>query len=111
MDSILDTIKKLLGYPPEYTEFDTDIIVAINNAFFSLHQLGVGTDAYRISDNQDTWTHALGSATDLESIKMYIYLKCRVTFDPPSNAFVMNSFTEQIKELEWRINVEVDPNV
>ena len=41
MDSILDTIKKLLGIQPEYTSFDEDIIVGINSAFAALNQIGV----------------------------------------------------------------------
>lgn len=42
MDSILVSIKKLLGIAADYTHFDPDIIMHINSAFSVLTQLGVG---------------------------------------------------------------------
>ena len=42
MESILTSIKKLLGIAEEYEHFDVDIIMHINAAFSVLTQLGVG---------------------------------------------------------------------
>ena len=42
MDSILTSIKKLLGITEEYEHFDQDIIMHINSVFSVLTQLGVG---------------------------------------------------------------------
>ena len=42
MESILISIKKLLGIAAEFTEFDADIIMHINSVFMILTQLGVG---------------------------------------------------------------------
>ena len=42
MESILTSIKKLVGIAEDYTVFDTDFIIYINSAFATLNQLGIG---------------------------------------------------------------------
>jgi len=109
MDSILDTIKKLLGIQPEYTSFDEDIIVGINSAFAALNQIGVGpTGGYMIEDNTQTWTDYI-TTTNLNMVKSYVYMKTRLHFDPPVGG-VLDSMNRQIAELEWRLYVEGDPD-
>lgn len=114
MESILTSIKKLLGITEEYKQFDPDIIMFINSAFSVLTQLGVGSgDGYAIKSDEETWDDYLSyneiDEGQLEMVKTYIYLKVRVSFDPPSSSFVLDAFNKQISELEWRINVVVDP--
>ena len=107
--SILTTIKKLLGLTEDYKVFDQDLILLINNAFFSLNQLGVGPiDVFSIDDDQDTWTFFLGVDTNFEAIKTYIYLKARLVFDPPETSFLLSAIEKQIAELEWRLNVKAE---
>lgn len=112
-DSILISIKKLLGITEEYTHFDQDIIMHINSVIFVLSQLGVETaDGFAITGSNETWSDLLPNADQqktLESIKSYIYLKVRLLFDPPSASAVIESTNKLINELEWRINVAVDP--
>ena len=109
MDSILDSVKKNLGIPAEYTVFDPDIIMHINSAFFVLSQLGVGPEkGFSISSKDDAWDSYIAKDENLEAVKTYVYLKVRVTFDPPSSSFVLTSMENQVKELEWRLNVAVD---
>lgn len=111
-ESILNNIKKLLGIAEDYTEFDTDIIILINSAISVLNQLGLGSDdTFSITGSTETWSDLLGEHKDLEMVKNYIYLKVRVVFDPPSQSYVLSAYNEQIKELEWRINVAVDPGI
>ena len=106
MESILVTIKKMLGMEANYTHFDTDVIVNINTAIMTLTQLGVGPpNGYYIAGSEDAWLDFIADATDLEGIKSYIYLKVRLLFDPPTSAFVLTAMENQIKELEWRIRV------
>ena len=51
MDSILTSIKKLLGITEEYEHFDPDIIMHINSVFSVLTQLGVGpAEGFRIEE-------------------------------------------------------------
>lgn len=107
MESILTSIKKLLGMPEEYEAFDTDIIIHINSVFMILNQLGVGpTDGFVIKDKTSVWTDYLTDETKIELVKSYIYLKVRLLFDPPTSSAVMESINRQISEFEWRLNVE-----
>ena len=107
MDSILISIKKMLGISKEYDAFDAVLIMHINTVFMNLSQLGVGpSEGFSIIDEADKWSDFISEDPRLESIKSYIYLKVRLLFDPPMNSSVMDSIALQIKELEWRLNVE-----
>lgn len=109
MSSILSSIKQMLGIEEDYEHFDLDIINAINSAFFSLTQLGVGpTEGFSIQDKLIEWDDFIGTRLDLEGIKSFIYLKARLLFDPPSTSFVIDAIERQIKELEWRLNVQAE---
>lgn len=112
MDSILTSIKKLLGITEDYIYFDQDIIMHINSVFMILNQLGVGPkEGFVISDSSNTWNEFSSDELKIESVKTYIYLKVRLMFDPPQSSAVMESINRQISELEWRLNAAVDPNV
>lgn len=107
MDSILKTIKKLLGISDEETHFDTDIIMHINSVFSILHQLGVGPDkSFSIQDDTATWDNFIEDDSNFNDVRTYIYLKVRLLFDPPASSSVMSAMERQISELEWRLNVE-----
>ena len=110
MDSILTSIKKLLGIAEDYTHFDTDIIIHINSIFSILTQLGVGPETgFSIRDATTLWTEFTQDDTTIEMVKTYVYLKVRLIFDPPANSSVTASIEKAISELEWRLNVAVDP--
>lgn len=107
--SILTSIKKLLGIEETYLHFDPDIIIHINSAFFNLNQLGVGPiTGFRIEDATAVWTDFIGERLDLESVKSFIYLKTRLVFDPPQMGYLVDAIKDQIKELEWRLNVQME---
>lgn len=109
MESILTSIKKLLGLDADYTPFDTDVIIGINSALATLTQLGVGPiGGFRICGPEETWCQFIGNRKDLEQIKQYVYLKTKYVFDPPQGS-VLTAMNDVIKELEWRINTVVDP--
>lgn len=110
-DSILTSIKKLLGMTEEYTAFDTDIIIHINTVFMTLHQLGVGPEeGFRIEDKYATWDEYIDEEANLDAVKTYIYLKVKLVFDPPLNSAVIESLKQVINEYEWRLNVQVESN-
>lgn len=112
MDSILTSIKKMLGIEQEYTQFDLDIILNINSVLMTLSQLGVGPETgFAIIGAEETWDDFLGDRTDLESVKSYIYLKVRLLFDPPTSSFVLEAMERQINEFEWRLNVQAEGGV
>ena len=107
MDSVLTTIKKLLGIEKDYTHFDNDIIMHINSALMTLNQLGVGPESpASITSEMDTWEKTLGDLKNMEAVKTYIYLKVRMVFDPPTSSFVLDAMNKQANELEWRLNVQ-----
>lgn len=109
MESILTSIKKLLGIGEDDTSFDTDITIHINSAFMRIHQLGVGPAiAFKITDKTAVWGDFLGERLDLESVKSYIFLKTRLIFDPPQTSFLLDAIEKQIKELEWTLNVQAE---
>lgn len=109
-DSILTSIKKLLGITEEYTHFDADVLMHINMAFMVLYQLGVGPSTpFSIEDASATWSDFLGDSTDLAGVKTYIYQKVKLVFDPPQSSAAITALKENIAELEWRLNVTVDP--
>ena len=104
--SILTSTKKLLGIDEDYTHFDLDVITSINSSFSTLNQLGVGPlDGFFITDDTAEWEDYLGDSNKLSLARSYVHLKARVIFDPPSTGFVLTATQEQIKELEWRLNV------
>lgn len=111
-ESILLSIKKLLGISEDYTNFDADIIIHINTAIMVLHQLGVGPQdkVFTISSQDDKWSDFVNKDDDLESIKTYIYLKVKLVFDPPQHGPTQESFKESIREYEWRLNHQVEMN-
>lgn len=110
MESILTSIKKLLGPEESYDHFDTDIIIHINSALMVLNQLGVGpVDGFSISDKEAVWTDFVPEK-NIEAVKTYVYLKVRLIFDPPQSSFLVAAIEKQITELEWRLNVKAETN-
>ena len=108
-DSILNTIKKQLGITEDYTVFDNDLIMHINSVFLTLSQLGVGPDeGFFIEGKTDSCTDYIDEGVLLNSIKTYVYLKVKLLFDPPGSSYAIDAINNIIKELEWRINVQVE---
>lgn len=102
--SILTTIKKMLGIEEDYAAFDLDIIVHINTVFMTLNQLGVGPEeGFSISGNNETWLSFTENIKLFNGVKTYIYLKVKLVFDPPTSSFVLESMKKEIAELEWRL--------
>lgn len=109
MDSILNSIKKLLGLSEDYTAFDQDVIMNINSVFMTLSQIGVGPEfPFVITGKGETWDQFLSNINQLESVKMYMFMKVKLAFDPPTSSTVLESYKNQIAELEWRLNSAVD---
>lgn len=103
MESILASIKKLLGI--EYDHFDADIIMHINSVFMILHQLGVGpSEIFRIEDDLATWNDFLDDDPNFEAVKSYMHMKVKLLFDPPPQSAVLESMNRMINEFEWRLN-------
>ncbi len=116
MDSILTSIKKLLGITEEYTHFDADLIIHINSVLSILTQIGVGpAEGFSIKDESSVWGDFIPENSNLELpairelIKSYVYMKVKLLFDPPLSSSVIESMNRIISEFEWRIQVAADP--
>lgn len=109
-DSILTSVKKMLGITEDYTHFDQDIIIHINSVFMILSQLGVGpVNGFTITDGSNIWSEFLPTDNkNFEAVKTYMYLKVKLLFDPPLGSTVMDAMKHMINELEWRLNVEAE---
>lgn len=110
-ESILTSIKKLLGIPEDYEHYDSDIIMHINSVFMILNQLGVGpSNGFSITDKTAVWSNFISDNDNLEAVKSYVYMKVRLLFDPPLSSAVMECMNRMIGELEWRLNSEAESN-
>ncbi len=115
--SILNELRKVVGgstSPGEITHFDMDLMMHANTYFANLTQLGVGTPGFILQDDTQTWRDFLGDnypPERLSQVKTYIYIKVRLVFDPPQSSAHMATLKEEAKEIEWRLNVEVDPGM
>lgn len=106
MESILTSIKKLLGVPEEYQQFDPDIIMHINSVLVTLNQMGVGPDeGFTISDASTTWEEYLGDNMPLQgNVISFVHLNVKILFDPASlSSSTLAAYERQIAQLEWRI--------
>ena len=111
-ESILTSIKKLLGIAEDYVNFDKDIIAHINTTFLTLRQLGIGPEkGFMIMNKQDTWGDFLEDNEKLIAVQTYIYLKVKLVFDPPLGTAVIEALKQSINELEWRLNVQAESNI
>lgn len=110
-ESILISIKKLLGIDASYTHFDTDIIMHINSVFSILTQIGIGpAKGFTIDDEHTCWYEFLdGERADLSLVKSYIHLKVKLLFDPPLSSAAIESINRLISEFEWRLFIAADP--
>lgn len=112
--SILYTIKTMIGGDVESNDFDIDLIVAINSAISTLYQIGIETKntetgaGFAITGDNETWSDYLSDYKYLDMVKSYIYQRVRLIFDPPQNTVLISSIQEQIKEIEWRITVAIE---
>lgn len=108
--SILKSVKKLLGIN-DMDDFDQDIIIHINSSISILRQLGIGPiKGFYITGEDETYEDYLGEdSQEVPMVKQYLYCKVRKIFDPPTSGSVMSALEEQIKELEFRLNFQVDP--
>lgn len=109
MDSILTSVKKMLGIAEEYTHFDADLIMHINSVFMILAQLGVGpSEGFFIEDDTATWDEFIQDKKEINSVKSYVGLKVRLLFDPPTSSSQIENTNKLINELEWRLNSAED---
>lgn len=108
-DSILNSVKIQLGIPKDHTEFDEQLIRHINSVFISLYQIGAGPEeGFSIESRYDEWNDFSKNRMLVNAVREYMYLKVKILFDPSTSSAVGDSIKDQLKELEFRINVASD---
>lgn len=104
MESILNSVKKVLGLPQDYTVFDPDLVMHINSVFMALNQMGIGPEGgFAIYGPEECWGDYMAVCPGLEAVKSYVALKVRLLFDPPQSSVTMDAIKNNLSELEWRI--------
>ena len=113
MESILTSIKQMLGIAEDYTVFDTNIIMDINSVFADLAQMGVGpSEGFAIEDSSTIWQDFVTDNLLLNSVKSYMHLRVKLLFDPGSiGASTLASYERQISQWEWRLNLAAESAV
>lgn len=108
--SILRSIRALIGPSADYAAFDNQLIMYINSVLAILRQIGIGNETFSITGETETWDDLFDTEDDIdiEEVKIYIALRVRMLFDPPQSGTVAKHFEEEIKEHEWRLNIEGD---
>lgn len=112
-DSILSSVKKLIGISEEDNSFDLDVMLNINAALSTLFQLGVLEKPYTVISEDDTYKNILpnGSEDVINQIKMYLVYKTRLGFDSSTlSGTMIEVLKDMIKETEWRLMVSFNPN-
>lgn len=109
--SILDDVKLQLGIDAEDTDFDNQILDAINTVIVILRQLGVGPDSFMVNGSETTWSDYLGEDFPaFADVVSYMYAKVRMIFDPPLSSAVNVALNQHISELEFRLNMQYEYN-
>lgn len=107
---IFDDIKNLLGYGPDETDFDDEILSHLKTAVMILGQLGVGPPEGIEIDVNTEWSALIGERKDLEAIRRFAYVDVKLTWDPPTTGPKTQAFERERDRLEWRINVQAETN-
>lgn len=111
-DSILDSVKLALdGIDPDNTDFDDQLILQINGILRILYRLGVGTKGFRVTNRTQVWSDFLGDQENdiRDMVPLYVGLKIKYYWDPPTTGASTNALKEMIDELEFTLNIYVDP--
>lgn len=108
-NSILLTVKDMIGPSIDYGVFDSQLVMQINSFLNVLTQLGVGPQSgFEITGADETWQDLLGDQEKLLNMcKSYISIRTRLVFDPPTSSFVIDALKKNADELEWRIYIMV----
>lgn len=118
-DTILGSIKQMLGLQQDYTPFDPELVIHINSALMALTQLGVGRKGFMITyevpvgaqDNVErsleTWKDFMGSIDlpNMQAAKSFVFYKVKLSFDPSGSSVLKETYQELADEYAFRLQV------
>ena len=110
VDSILDSVKDKIAGGSIHDHFDGELVDDINAALLDLRQLGIGpADGFSITGANETWEDFVGDNLQMQrSVSALVALKVRLIFDPPASTAISEAIKENIKRMEWRLNVNYE---
>ena len=104
-ESILNSIKQMLGIDEDYEAFDSSLIPMINGALLLAWQLGYGCKI-QIVDERTTWRDFLSEAENcLGAVQSFVYSRVKMEFDPPSSSVAADAMNDLASEMSWRLNI------
>ena len=107
--SILVSTKAALGVTQDDTSFDAELLTFINSALAEVNQVGVGpVEGLMIFSEAEEWEALIGNDARLNIVKPYVYLYCKMLFDPPEVGFVLTSMERILERHIWRLMVIAD---
>ena len=103
-DSILKSVADRLD-SRDFTVFYDDLIATINTCFAFCNQYGCGPEeGFEITGETETWDdYVCKDITQKNLAKTYIFLKTKITFDPPQSGPMLSAIERQITQYEWFI--------
>lgn len=104
-ESVLNTVKKLLGIPEDYDAFDIDILLHINTVLAIMQQIGAVKPDATVESDKTIWSDIIKDSAQYNYARSYIVLKVRLLFDPPQSSAVREAIDKSISEMEWRLTV------
>lgn len=103
-ESILNSVKKMLGSDVNYDVYDADLIMFINSAFARLNDLGAGpTETFSITSAEETWDDFSQDKYIQNLSRDYMYYDIKIGWDPPANSFTLEALSKKRSEAEWRL--------
>ena len=108
-ESILDSLKNMLGILPNDTAFDNELISHINAFISNLTDIKIGPEeGFIVEDVTTTWGDFVSDISIMAAVREYLYAAIRLVFDPPSNSFVVTSLEKAKDEAFWRLYMKAD---
>ena len=106
MESILTSIKKMLGYEEDDTGYDDELIMHINSVLMDLAQMGVGpAEGFEIEDDESIWNDYIADMKKFSGVKTYIFMRVKLIFDSATmSSALIESYNKQCDRFEWRLN-------
>lgn len=106
-ESILRNVRKSVGLSEDCSDYDTDLLMHINNATAILNQNGIGKSL--IVNESTTWEDFQDlTQTDgnryFHMIPLYIALTTKMIFDPPPPSTVQY-YASNSEQILWRLKV------
>ena len=111
-DKILDSVKQMFGYEPDYDPFDIDMLIHINSIVATLTQLGVGPDDGLTVDKDTLWSSLLANDATLNGARSYVFMRLKMLFDASSMPqHLIAAYEKMILQAEERLKMAADPYI